>query len=78
MLRNGELSSLETRQKRAGRIGESGGSLSIVNSLDVLRNRLLLEIARKKAKEGASRNRQMLVNLGKRAYFPRGFYGNDV
>nr|CAI5833243.1 unnamed protein product [Callosobruchus analis] len=44
----------------------SGGSLSIVNSLDVLRNRLLLEIARKKAKEGAHRNRNMLMSLGKR------------
>ncbi|CAH1954101.1 unnamed protein product [Acanthoscelides obtectus] len=44
----------------------AGGSLSIVNSLDVLRNRLLLEIARKKAKEGAHRNRNMLMNLGKR------------
>ncbi|KAJ8971132.1 hypothetical protein NQ314_000864 [Rhamnusium bicolor] len=72
--------SLEPRSKRAGRLGESGGSLSIVNSLDVLRNRLLLEIARKKAKEGANRNRQMLMNLGKRAFFQRtaGYYGSNV
>ncbi|XP_072376817.1 diuretic hormone 45 isoform X1 [Diabrotica undecimpunctata] len=70
----------EIRMKRAGsRIGESGGSLSIVNSLDVLRNRLLLEIARKKAKEGASRNRQMLMNLGKRGFFQGGRgYFNEV
>nr|P56619.1 RecName: Full=Diuretic hormone 2; AltName: Full=DH(47); Short=DH47; AltName: Full=Diuretic hormone II; Short=DH II; AltName: Full=Diuretic peptide II; Short=DP II [Tenebrio molitor] len=47
----------------AGALGESGASLSIVNSLDVLRNRLLLEIARKKAKEGANRNRQILLSL---------------
>ncbi|XP_074031151.1 corticotropin-releasing diuretic hormone 44 isoform X3 [Leptinotarsa decemlineata] len=75
---NQETSNLETRTKRAGRIRESGGSLSIVNSLDVLRNRLLLEIARKKAKEGATRNRQMLMSLGKRAYFSRRLYGDDV
>ncbi|KAL1491117.1 hypothetical protein ABEB36_011761 [Hypothenemus hampei] len=59
------------REKRqSSRIGDAGGSLSIVNSLDVLRNRLLLEIARKKAKEGANRNRQLLMNFGKRAYLP--------
>lgn len=52
----------ETRSKRAG-LGSP--SLSIVNSLDVLRNRLLLEIARKNALD---RNRQFLSSLGKRAY----------
>ncbi|KAJ8985493.1 hypothetical protein NQ317_015032 [Molorchus minor] len=70
----------EWRSKRGSRVGEAGGSLSIVNSLDVLRNRLLLEIARKKAKEGASRNRLMLMNLGKRAFLHRtpGLYDKRV
>ncbi|XP_019867165.1 uncharacterized protein LOC109596127 isoform X1 [Aethina tumida] len=70
----------EARSKRAGRLGEPGASLSIVNSLDVLRNRLLLEIARKKAKEGASRNRQILMHLGKRAFYHRntGIFDNKV
>ncbi|XP_057668347.1 uncharacterized protein LOC130901190 isoform X2 [Diorhabda carinulata] len=75
-----QITDPEIRMKRAGgRLGETGGSLSIVNSLDVLRNRLLLEIARKKAKEGATRNRQMLMNLGKRGFFQtrHGFF-NDV
>ncbi|XP_030751197.1 uncharacterized protein LOC115878750 isoform X1 [Sitophilus oryzae] len=60
-------------KKQSNRIGDAGGSLSIVNSLDVLRNRLLLEIARKKAKEGANRNRQLLMNLGKRAPYLHNF-----
>ncbi|EFA12665.2 diuretic hormone 47 [Tribolium castaneum] len=71
----------ESRSKRAGALGESGASLSIVNSLDVLRNRLLLEIARKKAKEGANRNRQILLSLGKRAFLQSrasGTYDNNV
>ncbi|KAJ8913528.1 hypothetical protein NQ315_017079 [Exocentrus adspersus] len=71
MLRNLNDPSFDARTKRGRRLNESGGSLSIVNSLDVLRNRLLLEIARKKAKEGASRNRQMLLNLGKRSYYQK-------
>nr|QGA72550.1 diuretic hormone 44-like protein [Rhynchophorus ferrugineus] len=72
-----DVSSYIRSKKQSSRIGEAGGSLSIVNSLDVLRNRLLLEIARKKAKEGANRNRQLLMNLGKRAYMhnlPRIFF----
>ncbi|GJQ84916.1 hypothetical protein Trydic_g524 [Trypoxylus dichotomus] len=44
-----------------------GPSLSIVNSLDVLRNRLLLEISRKKALEDANRNRNYLCQIGKRS-----------
>ncbi|XP_066262069.1 diuretic hormone 45 isoform X1 [Euwallacea similis] len=59
------------RKRQSSRINEAGGSLSIVNSLDVLRNRLLLEIARKKAKEGANRNRQLLLNFGKRGFLQR-------
>lgn len=60
--------SSEGRSKRE-RIPGKGDrpSLSIVNSLDVLRNRLLLEISRKKAMEGLSRNRGMLCQIGKRA-----------
>ena len=44
-------------------------SLSIVNSLDVLRNRLILEISRKKALEGINRNRDYLCKIGKRSPF---------
>ncbi|KAB0796498.1 hypothetical protein PPYR_10559 [Photinus pyralis] len=55
----------EGRIKRQGLNG--GPSLSIVNSLDVLRNRLLLEIARKKQLEGMNRNRNLLSSVGKRA-----------
>lgn len=47
-------------------------SLSIVNSLDVLRNRLLLEISRKKAMEGVNRNRDLLCKIGKRAVYQNG------
>ncbi|XP_060518868.1 diuretic hormone 44 isoform X1 [Cylas formicarius] len=65
---NNIVDTVYLRRKKQARVGESGGSLSIVNSLDVLRNRLLLEIARKKAKEGANRNRQLLMNLGKRSF----------
>lgn len=54
-----------SKKKRAPRVDSS--SLSIVNSLDVLRNRLLLEIARKKTKQGVNRNRMMLTTLGKRS-----------
>ncbi|XP_017768006.1 PREDICTED: diuretic hormone 45 isoform X2 [Nicrophorus vespilloides] len=54
----------EARNKRAGLI--DGPSLSISNSLDVLRNRLLLEISRKKALLGANYNRNMLCRIGKR------------
>ncbi|XP_071052832.1 uncharacterized protein [Onthophagus taurus] len=42
-------------------------SLSFVNSLDVLRNRLMLEITRKKAQEGVNRNRNLLCKIGKRS-----------
>ncbi|XP_065163110.1 diuretic hormone 45 isoform X3 [Atheta coriaria] len=62
--------SQEERTKRAGRGGLSlrdvGPSLSISNSLDVLRNRLLLEMSRKKELEGANRNRGFLCKIGKR------------
>lgn len=59
------IPSFKSKPKRIARIDSN--SLSIVNSLDVLRNRLLLEIARKKAKQGVNRNRMMLSNLGKRS-----------
>ncbi|XP_025832991.1 uncharacterized protein LOC112905223 [Agrilus planipennis] len=51
-------------------------SLSFVNSLDVLRNRLLLEIARRKQKEGMSRNRNFLSSVGKRAIYGQHRYDN--
>lgn len=66
----------EGRIKRQGL--NNGPSLSIVNSLDVLRNRLLLEIARKKQLEGMNRNRNLLSSVGKRATFGhRGALGYD-
>ena len=46
------------------------GSLSIVNSVDVLRQRVLLELARRKAMEDQrqiSENRRILDSVGKRA-----------
>lgn len=66
----------EGRIKRQGL--NNGPSLSIVNSLDVLRNRLLLEIARKKQLEGMNRNRNLLSSVGKRAILGhRGVLGFD-
>lgn len=52
-----------TRDKRIG-------SLSIVNSMDVLRERVLLELARRKAMEDQrqiSENRRILDSVGKRS-----------
>ncbi|KAL1450247.1 hypothetical protein WDU94_002685 [Cyamophila willieti] len=49
-----------------------GPSLSIVNPLDVLRQRLMLEIARRrqeKSQNQIDKNREILSNLGKRNYF---------
>lgn len=48
----------------------SGPSLSIVNPLDVLRQRLLLEIARRRQEKSQSQineNRKILTSLGKRS-----------
>lgn len=47
------------------------GSLSIVNSVDVLRQRVLLELARRKAMEDQrqiSENRRILDSVGKRSH----------
>ncbi|XP_014237211.1 diuretic hormone 44 [Trichogramma pretiosum] len=49
------------------------GSLSIVNSVDVLRQRVLLELARRKAMEDQrqiSENRRLLDSVGKRSSYP--------
>ncbi|XP_011497737.1 PREDICTED: uncharacterized protein LOC105362094 [Ceratosolen solmsi marchali] len=57
------LESLYGREKRIG-------SLSIVNSVDVLRERVLLELARRKAMEDQrqiSENRRLLDSVGKRS-----------
>lgn len=46
------------------------GSLSIVNSLDVLRERVMLELARRKAEQNQrqiAENRLFLENVGKRS-----------
>ncbi|XP_044750140.1 uncharacterized protein LOC123310656 isoform X1 [Coccinella septempunctata] len=57
----------ETRIKRA-EFMRPRGSLSIVNSLDALRNKLVMEMARKKTQQNAERNRQFLQSFGKRSY----------
>lgn len=47
------------------------GSLSIVNSLDVLRQRVLLELARRKALQDQRQidaNRRLLESIGKRSF----------
>ncbi|XP_044726675.1 uncharacterized protein LOC123290519 [Chrysoperla carnea] len=56
-------------QKRDGKLGRNGPSLSIVQPLDILRQRMLLEIARRKALQQVKQvqaNREILENLGKR------------
>ncbi|XP_011252434.1 diuretic hormone 44 [Camponotus floridanus] len=58
-----ELGSDVTRTKRIG-------SLSIVNNLDVLRNRVMLELARRKQERDQRQieeNRRFLENIGKRS-----------
>ncbi|XP_034232737.1 uncharacterized protein LOC117640373 [Thrips palmi] len=51
--------------------GSSGGQrLSIVNPLDVLRQRLLLEIARRRKASVPQANREMLEGIGKRSWSP--------
>lgn len=62
-----EMSS-EERFKRAG------PSLSIVNPLDVLRQRLLLEMARRQMRESSrqvAENRKLMNSIGKRGNFLR-------
>nr|AWT50600.1 neuropeptide DH45 [Diaphorina citri] len=52
----------------------NGPSLSIVNPLDVLRQRLLLEIARRRQEKSQSQineNRKFLSSIGKRNFQPR-------
>ncbi|KAJ1523398.1 hypothetical protein ONE63_001263 [Megalurothrips usitatus] len=48
--------------------GGSGQRLSIVNPLDVLRQRLLLEIARRRKASVPQSNREMLEGIGKRSW----------
>uniref|UniRef100_A0A8D8LXA2 Diuretic hormone n=1 Tax=Cacopsylla melanoneura TaxID=428564 RepID=A0A8D8LXA2_9HEMI len=55
-----------------GSTWNKGPSLSIVNPLDVLRQRLMLEIARRrqeKSQNQIDKNREILSNLGKRSYY---------
>ncbi|EDW59457.1 uncharacterized protein Dh44 [Drosophila virilis] len=55
-------------------------SLSIVNPLDVLRQRLLLEIARRQMKENTRQvelNRAILKNVGKRVFLEPATWGNS-
>jgi len=52
------------------RIGSLRGSLSIVNNMDVLRQRVLLELARRKALQDqrqVDENRRFLESIGKRS-----------
>jgi hypothetical protein len=62
---------LSNRPQAARRVKRTGGgpSLSIVNPLDVLRQRLLLEIARRRMRQSQDQilaNREMLQTIGKR------------
>lgn len=60
----------EERYKRAG----NGPSLSIINPLDVLRQRLLLEMARRQMRESqkqVAENRKFMKTIGKRGRFLR-------
>lgn len=55
------------------RVKRKGPSLSIVNPLDVLRQRLLVEMARRQKAESMGKiqkNREILLSLGKRSIFP--------
>jgi hypothetical protein len=59
------------RTQAARRVKRTGGapSLSIVNPLDVLRQRLLLEIARRRMRQSQDQiqaNREILQTIGKR------------
>lgn len=56
-----------------GESPRSRPSLSIVNSLDVLRQKLMYEVARRHVDENQkvlSQNHEILKNLGKRSLFP--------
>ncbi|XP_071857537.1 corticotropin-releasing diuretic hormone 44 isoform X2 [Bombus fervidus] len=69
-----ESTVIRTKRLESKRIG----SLSIVNSLDVLRQRVLLELARRKALQDQQQidaNRRILKTIGKRS-LP--FYNKDV
>lgn len=49
----------------------NGPSLSIVNSIDVLRQRLLLEMARRqmeKSQQQIAENRKLMESIGKRSF----------
>lgn len=63
------------RLQAASRVKRTGGapSLSIVNPLDVLRQRLLLEIARRRMRQSQDQiqaNREILQTIGKRDINP--------
>ncbi|CAH0387298.1 unnamed protein product [Bemisia tabaci] len=65
----------ELKSKRNGRNGLTGNgpSLSIVNPLEVLRQRLLLEIARRRMRQSEDQiqaNRELLKTIGKRSLAP--------
>ncbi|KAL4132085.1 hypothetical protein QTP88_009300 [Uroleucon formosanum] len=69
-----DMASIEKRNgAMQGESPRSRPSLSIVNSLDVLRQKLMYEVARRHVDENQkvlSQNHQILKNLGKRSLFP--------
>lgn len=71
-----DIDTIEKRNNLGSMQGESPRSrpsLSIVNSLDVLRQKLMYEVARRHVDENQkvlSQNHQILKNLGKRSLFP--------
>ncbi|XP_046668390.1 diuretic hormone 45 [Homalodisca vitripennis] len=71
MLTEKEDEETQENKRRLKRTGLGGGpSLSIVNPLDVLRQRLLLEIARRRmrqSEEKIAENRKWLKTIGKRS-----------
>lgn len=70
------MASIDKRNLGPMQVGDSPRgrpSLSIVNSLDVLRQKLMYEVARRHVDENQkvlSQNHQILKNLGKRSLFP--------
>ncbi|EDV93440.1 uncharacterized protein LOC6563003 [Drosophila grimshawi] len=69
----------QTIQDEYSLVKRNKPSLSIVNPLDVLRQRLLLEIARRQMKENTRQvelNRAILKNVGKRVFLEPATWGN--
>jgi len=64
-IRNTQKLSLKKRKRSLDSFVSSGPSLSIVNPMDVLRQRLMLEIARRRFNEGQNHNSMLLKSIGR-------------